>query len=585
MTIKAFNKRLALRSLLATSIALAGLYSQMSLAQGAGALTPGGVQPSLQRDIKPAQPKTPKFEVPPVADRPLSTDEGPRIVVTRFILEGIEDIPGADINFNRLVNRILEQAQTANPEGFTLGQLQETANVITQRFREAGLILAQAYVPAQKVENGVVRISFLPGTLGQLSSEDNEHYSDKVMQKPFVELLGKPVQLKDVESALLRMDDLPGLDAFGIFRPGKNIGETELVLKAKEEDPFEFLVVADNHGVQTTGEYRLIASLTWNNPTGNGDELNITALQTFDPEDSTYGALSYEIPVYKPGYSAGFSINTNNYEVSQSASPFIDGETTIGTVFGRYQFIRSRVLNAYSELSFSRKKADIDVIGFPSEDDLSVFSIALGFDNVDSRFQGINEGSVRYSQGLADFAGSMEKAGNNNALRAGSGGDFTKVDFDLTRLQFFSANQSLLMRLSGQHSDDLLSSIEQFSIGGPNSVRAYTVSEYVSDKGLFTSLEWILNAPGFANKPAFAGRTWGEVFAISIYADYAVGKLNDAAGAPEGEKVEVSGAGLGAELRVTKNYFLRLDIATPLGHLDASDDDNPQIWFSAGLEF
>jgi hemolysin activation/secretion protein len=575
---------------LACTILLSTAYSLPVTAQGAGALTPGGVQPQLQKESKPSPSAVPEYEVPALIERPIGIDEGPTIVVSSFILNGAEDIPEAGISVTEL-EKLLEQQRKARPEGFTIGQLQEAANSITQYYRKQGLILGQAFIPAQDIKNGEVIISVLPGILGQIGTENNKSYNAIIMQRPFTELVDKPVQLEQVESALLRMDDLPGLDAFGIFRPGKNVGETELLLNVKEEKPFEFLVLADNHGVQTTGEYRLLGNIAWNNPTGNGDELNITALQTFDPEDSLYGAIYYEIPLENIAYSVGFSYSTNTYEVNQITTNFIDGDTTIGSIFGKYRFIRSRDLNAYAELSFSSKAADVNVLGIDSEDDLSVFALEVGFDNIDTHYRGINKGSLSYSQGLTEFAGSMGKAGDSNAIRRNQngdpiGGDFTKFDFSLSRLQFLNDNQSLLLRLSGQHSDDLLSSLEQFSLGGPNSVRAYTVSEYVSDKGFFTSLEWLLDAPGFADKPAFDGRTWGEIFTLSLYAEYALGKLNYAPElSAEGEKVELSGAGIGLEIRLQNQFFLRLDIAKPLGNLDAADDDDPQLWFSTGFEF
>jgi hemolysin activation/secretion protein len=298
--------------------------------------------------------------------------------------------------------------------------------------------------------------------------------------------------------------------------------------------------------------------------------------------------------VFSPAFTLGVSYNTNDYSIEQRTFGSLDisGETEQAAVYGRYSFKRSRNANLYATTSFNRKKADVESQGQTlGEDDLSVLHVELGFDSLDSRWGGgINRGALSISEGLDDFMGSMDSEGDGQSLRivnpdgTRTGGNFTKVAFRLTRLQSVSNNHALLLRLSGQHSDDALTSLEQFSLGGPNSVRAYPVSEYVRDTALFSSIEWVMNAPGFADQAAFAGRNWGEVLKISLFADYAQGELNQSQGISD-KDIAISGAGISFDLRLSGTFFARLDIATPLGKRDASNGDNPQIWASAGYQF
>ena len=51
------------------------------------------------------------------------------------------------------------------------------------------------------------------------------------------------------------------------------------------------------------------------------------------------------------------------------------------------------------------------------------------------------------------------------------------------------------------------------------------------------------------------------------------------------DTVEISGAGVGMELRLAKAFFIKTEAATPIGKYDATNDRNPQYWLSAGLEF
>ena len=573
----------------AAVISLLGSTSVAVHSQGFGSVTPGGVQPQIERRNLPSADDQPDLDIPAVPERPLDADSGPVIIVKRFQLEGVDAIPSTDID-QKDIHQLLEKIRSSQPEGFTVGQLQEVANQVTQYYRQQGLILALAIIPQQDINEGTVVISVLPGELGQLSTANNQRYSDKLLQSPFQALVGKPVQVSDIESALLRLDDLPGLDAFGVFRPGENIGETELVLNAKTETPFEFGIYADDHGVESTGKQRLIGNVVWNNPLGTGDQLSITALQTFDPEDSLYGAIRYESLIFSPALSAGFSYSSNDYAISQniaSAIPDTDGETQITSIFTRYSFIRSRNFSLWGTLDFSQKHAEVAFSDFDvdlGEDDLSVFSADMEINSVDSILGGgINEISASYHHGLADFAGSMDSNGDNNPLRDGAGGDFQKVAVDLTRLQLVSENNKLLLRFQGQYSDDLLSSIEQFSMGGPNSVRAYPVSEYIRDKAMFASAEWLMDLPGLLDISSSDTSYW-ERAQLSFFLDYAKGIRNDPRPSEKKEQ-NISGAGIGLSVNFRQDFFIKMEAATPISNQDASNGNNPQLWLSTGLEF
>ena len=66
--------------------------------------------------------------------------------------------------------------------------------------------------------------------------------------------------------------------------------------------------------------------------------------------------------------------------------------------------------------------------------------------------------------------------------------------------------------VEGQWSNSLLSSQNQYKLGGPNNVRAYPVSEYLRDTAAFASMEWFWKAPFFADAEAFSNLKWGDVF-------------------------------------------------------------------------
>ena len=120
------------------------------------------------------------------------------------------------------------------------------------------------------------------------------------------------------------------------------------------------------------------------------------------------------------------------------------------------------------------------------------------------------------------------------------------------------------------------------SIGGPDTVRAYPTAEFLADTGGFASIEWIVNAPGFASRPAFGGRTWGQILQVSLFADYGTGRLNLALPG-EDDSIDLYGWGGSIQFNLPNRYFARIDIATPLSEQEPSNERDPQYFFRFGF--
>ena len=160
---------------------------------------------------------------------------------------------------------------------------------------------------------------------------------------------------------------------------------------------------------------------------------------------------------------------------------------------------------------------------------------------------------------------------------------FTKLKFNLQYLRRLSANNSLLLRMDGQWTDDIMVAMEQYAIGGAQNVRAYPVAEALVDTGASATLEWIINAPGFADKP-IGSRTWGEVFQLSFYGDYAFGKTNNPLASQE-PTVDYSGYGLGLQFNVPGKFFARFDVASPFRSRFENQARDQQYFFRMSYTF
>lgn len=552
------------------------------------AATTGGAQPQ-QPIAAPSDAGFTPFPVPRVPDRPLGLDEGPRVRVTKFELLGAAtqpDVPKAE------VDGVLSAALGAQPaEGYTVNQLQEVANRVAAIYRNHGLILAQAVIPAQEVLSGVVNVMVLEGALGEVRFEGQKMYSQAALARPFRRLLGRPVHKDDIESALLYLTDYPGLSAFGMFQTGERIGTTDLVVKTQQEERFSADSVVDNQGSQFSGEYRATVGFTLNNLLGQADTLRAYGLYAFDPADSdskgAYGGLDYRLPIAGPWAELGFGYSRNLFEVGQLLRELgIKGTTDIAQISYTRNLAKTRLGGASAEVSFARKDAEFEQQGATTAHDiLSVGSLGFHWDQIGVRTRGITQLSLNYSHGFSDLLGSLTDYDAQQGARASrldAGGQFDKLTGQIQRFQRITQNNALLARISGQYSDDVLVSLEQFSIGGPNTVRAYPAAEFLADTAVFGSLEWIMNAPGFASRPAFGGRTWGQIFQASVFVDYATGRLTEAL-AGEAKSIDLSGWGAALQLNVPNGLFARVDVATPISNEEPTNGRDPQYFFRLGF--
>lgn len=561
------------------------------------AATPGGVLPRVEPAVPQAGQQGELFSIPRVYDRPLGLDEGPKLVVKAFKLVGAVDRPAHGVSAAEAA-AVLEKARLEQPDtGYSINQLHEVAGKVAEYYREHGYILAQSFVPEQEVVDGEVVVQVLEGTLAEVQVEGNKRYRAKVLEKPFGELIGQPIQKDSIESALLTLTNYPGVTAFGVLGAGREVGTSRLTLRVQSEDRFKMEAALDNHGSQFAGEYRGQFVFTFNDPLRRADRLQLVGLYALDSKDSSthgiYGGLDYEIPLFSPRDSLRVLHLTNTYTVGASAASLAtvdtEGETQVDEIGYRHDFPRTRLGSASIGLAVNVKTAEFRAPPAAIYDDkLTTARLDANWERIDTRFRGVNQFAFSYTHGFKDLLGSLDDydpMALGGASRLGASGEFDKISLQIQRLQRLTQNTSVLLRLDGQYSDDPLVSLEQFSLGGPNSVRAYSVSEVLAERGGVASLELILGAPGFASRPAFGSYTWGQVLQLSVFADYAKGWLNPPLLSAQDRSVELSGAGGAMQFSVPGHVFARMEVATPLSNRPVGNDRDPQIYFRLGASF
>lgn len=562
-------------------------------------ITPGGVDPSRQNNIVLPEQAPDYFPIPPIMDRPLDVKDGPKVEVEKIIL--LDVVEHHDITIDSLnlsVEQWLNNQQRISLEtnkdsnAITIGQIQFITDKITQLYRQKGYILAQAYLPPQKVTSGTVKIKVIEGKLGNVSAVGNYYYDETTYTKYFDKHLNQAVNKHEMERLLLLINDFPGFGVTGSFKKGTAIGASDLQLLVQSEDRFNGFIRYDNYGSEFTGDRRFLVGLGVNGLFNQVNQLNVQLLKTHSPSNSDYYSINFEQLIFDEATYAGFSYNTNDYNIGrQLQSLGIDGDSEYAEIYIRRAFIKSREQNLYGRFSLTTKEAvsNSDTGVQLAKDELTVLSAQLVFDSIDERFNGINIADITYSQGLGDTLGSMDGSNAEDSGRQGgsgkkAGAHFDKWNLNYARVQSLPYEQSLIIKLNTQYSDDLLTSLEQFQLGGPNSVRAYPVSEYLSDKGYLASLEWSVGLPFVGDYNAFSGKKWRDIFNLSFFYDSTKGWIND----PllfQKDDISLEGYGFAIQLKEINGLVGRFYVAKPLGNPEPSNDREPQYYFEFSYNF
>ena len=517
-------------------------------------------------------------EPAPAEATDITTGDAPRFAVSGIRLEGVVENAAQDIR--RVQLEALVADALADSDQISLDELRAVAGRITRYYRDRGFVLAQAFVPRQTVEDGMVTIQVVPGRLGDVFGDGNRDYDDKQLQKPFRSLFDNPVIDERIETALMVLRDFPGLAAAGVFTRGSRPGTADLKVAVEEENRHEFYVNVDDHGSAFLGRYRARFDWVWNNPLGQADQLVLAGLHTLDPDNSGYGAVDYRIPFF-PGESRtplffGLGLSYNEFDVGDVLEALgLNGVTQRAGFYVSKDVRRTRAFDLTGELGFDRKRA-ITRRGETqlSRDELSVFRGGLRMRAQDAALfdqPGVTRMVFDWSHGEGDLLDSMAPFDAPDASRIGgsgvrAGGDFDKFNLRLDRLQRFGSTVSVLARINAQESDDLLVSLEQFPLGGPDSVRAYPLSAFLVDSGFFASIEIAYDPSSDTGRTdtSFLGRLWRDSLKISLFADYAEGDLNDPL-PNQAREVTMAGAGIGLRLAFADRFHLLVSAARPFG--------------------
>jgi len=388
-----------------------------------------------------------------------------------------------------------------------------------------------------------------------------------------------------------RLNDLPGISARARLQRGQSPDSTHVAIDVNEGPLLGATAWADNYGNYSTGSVEANIAAQLNDPAHIGDQLTAGATHS---QGMDLDRLGYSAPLTSSGLRLGLSASTMQYRVVNGLGKDagLKGESTTWGAKLSYPIIRSRRLNLSASGGYHHKRLkDRSSVGTLDDKRLDVWDAALSGNALDTLGGGgLTHWSLSVNAGHVDLSHDAQSA-QQDAAGYRTAGDYTTLDYSLSRLQRLPGAFTLYASLAGQSADKNLDSSAQFILGGPYGIRAYPVGEASGDAGWLTNLELRYDLPGATALGQWQLVTFYDAGQITLHHDTRNLPISTATGK---NSYGLAGWGVGVSLRQGQRYRVALTWSGTLasnpgrsvqGKNVDNHADNSRLWLQALVRF
>lgn len=403
------------------------------------------------------------------------------IYVKRIIVQGSTVFSAAEL---AAVTKPFEQ------QNLTFEQLLEVRSAITRLYTDRGYVTSGAFLPPQDdLATGTINVQVVEGELERLEVKGLQRLRDRYVRRR-LELAAKtPVNLRQLESALqlLQLNPLIG-SIRADLRAGTSPGRSVLVVTLEETKAFRAAVLLENRDSPSVGSIRGSVIIGHDNLLGLGDrfaaELGLTS-------GITDLRLDYTVPINPRDGTFNVRYDRTRSEIVEEPFSILDITSNSETVsFGvRQPLIRTPTTEFALGLSLDFRRSQSFLFG-----DVP-FSFSFGSDRGESKVRvlrftqdWLNRDPRRVLAARSQLSFGLPIVGaTQNDL--GVDGTFFSWLGQFQWVQALNRDITLIARVAAQLTPDNLLALEQFSLGGVDTVRGFRQNYRVGDNGIVGNLE------------------------------------------------------------------------------------------------
>jgi hemolysin activation/secretion protein len=499
------------------------------------------------------QPALPAIQgMPPLEPPMAAAPESPTVAVRAFAIEG-----------NHVMDTVTLLALVSDAAGrsYTVAGLNGVADRITRFYRAKGYFVARAYIPAQEVTGGTVKIRVVEGRYDRFLVRNGSLASDRVVQGILDRARREPaVSADSIERPLLILDDTPGVHVVRAdVMPGSQWGTSDFAVETVATPRADGYVSLDNYGSRYTGADRLSFNLGLNELAGIGDRLSMSGLAT-NHGDLLNGHVDYSTLLAASGLRGDVAAFDTTYQLGGAFSSLnATGEAKGADLGLSYPLRRTQAQTIGASVTGTYESLHDDVEQSSTRTPRTLASMTAGVSLDDMSpllgFPGETQGNVSVEVGDVRITDAQARA--LDAAGARTEGGFSKLIADLSRINQLPESLTLTTSLQWQRtlSEKSLDSSEQMAVSGWTGVMAYPPEEAIGDNALV--LRGTLSHPLLSIASL---RSTGSVFS-----DY--GQASDVHPLVDAPTRQLSDVGVGLTLR----YLGATVVATVAHRLHGGD--------------
>jgi hemolysin activation/secretion protein len=415
---------------------------------------------------------------------------------------------------------------------------------------DAGYPLVRAFIPAQKITDGVLTVRVIEGYVGTILVTAESERTKALIERIAAPLTKEhPLTRKTLERVILMIQDIPGITLGSKFE-GTNLetGATRLVLAAT----VKWVTVGlnlDNRANLQSLPFQPYASATFNNLLGQGDRITMAALLSPRPDDFAFYDLGYSQMVGNDGLRLGIDGAWAQTLDAISLRPYeVRSRVTRLSADAVYPLVRggSENINLTGGLYYAGANYRLAQIGDLASDRNLAIQLGGNYARTVSDYLGVS-GNLRLTQGLASLA-------NEPHTRLHTIPGFTKMRAEGRLAWQALENVTLKFGATGQYSANSLIASEEVAFGGLSHGRGFNTSEISGDSGI-----------GLSFQPEYR-ITLGYGFSITPYPLIDYSKVYNRRGDLQ-QNGELISAGVGARLTADNLASVTWELAKPLNRV------------------
>jgi len=542
--------------------------------------------PPPQDVIPPAEPAPPELPKPAPLPPPEELLSPPTIPTTP------EPVPGKIPEKIRVKRFEVVGSTVVSPEEFnqllapftnrslSFAELFQARSAVTQLYIERGYITSGALIPPQTIQDGIVKIQVVEGGLEAINVTGTRRLNPNYVRDRLP--TSKPLNQQRLLEALQLLQLNPLIQNLSAeLAAGARPGTSLLEVRVTEAQTFSTQLIADNGRSPSVGSFRRRLQVNEANLLGQGDGLSLAYSNT---EGSNGIDANYTFPLNPRNGTLGFSAGFTDSSVIEPPFDFldIDGNSRYYELTLRQPIVQTPAQEFVLGLTAARRESNISS-SVLEDFGYSPSLLSPGADQ---------EGRTRISalQFFQEWTArnSREVIAARSQFNLGVGAFNATINEDDPDSRFFSwrgqaqwvrllaTNTLLLLRTDVQLADNALVPLEQFGLGGQESVRGYRQDALLKDNGALISAELRL--------PIYRSPQQQLLLHLTPFVD--VGTAWNSSGRAESDTNTsdtntLASVGLGLRCQLGDSLIARLDWGIPLVDITSRE----RTWQENGVYF